>query len=377
MATSAQIRQKIAELARQRADVEKKISEAEARRSKKESEAAARETSAARASSDSSKRSYLRQAGSARKAALAESNKIADLSKRLAAISRNEGNQHKSLVASEKSETSAAKRVADKVRREREQAEKRLADQRRAEERRRQEERMADERRRRQERAATASLIGETERRLTKQIEAIRPPRKEQLRVLYATASSQGDLRVDEEIRRVRAAVRASTHRDQVVIEHLAAVTAGDLLDGLTSFRPHVVHFSGHAEEGVLVFDDGGDVHGDGHHISVRAFKSAVEAPDEPPLLVVLNACKSADHLDQLLGRVALAVGMSDNIGDVDALTFATRFYRTLAEGQSVWAALATARADMEMNGLPDHDLPTLAALDGIDPTTVRLVIAD
>jgi len=377
MATSAQIRQKIAELARQRADVEKKISEAEARRSKKESEAAARETSAARASSDSSKRSYLRQAGSARKAALAESNKIADLGKRLAAISRNEGNQHKSLVASEKSETSATKRVADKVRREREQAEKRLADQRRAEERRRQEERMADERRRRQERAATASLIGETERRLTKQIEAIRPPRKEQLRVLYATASSQGDLRVDEEIRRVRAAVRASTHRDQVVIEHLAAVTAGDLLDGLTSFRPHVVHFSGHADEGVLVFDDGGDVNGYGHHISVRAFKSAVEAPDEPHLLVVLNACKSADHLDQLLGRVALAVGMSDNIGDVDALTFATRFYRTLAEGQSVWAALATARADMEMNGLPDHDLPTLAALDGIDPTTVRLVIAD
>jgi hypothetical protein len=377
MATSAQIRQKIAQLARQRADVEKKISEAEARRSKKESEAAAREASASRASSDSSKRSYLRQAESARRAALAESNKIADLSKRLAAISRDEGSQHKSLVAAEKSEASAAKRAADKARREREQSEKRLAEQRRSEERRRQEERMTDERRRRQDRATTATLISETEMRLTKQIEAIRSPRKEQLRVLYATASSQGDLRVDEEIRRVRSAVRASTHRDQVVIEHLSAATPGDLLDGLTSFRPHVVHFSGHADEGVLVFDDGSDVHGDGHHISVRAFKSAVEAPDEPPLLVVLNACRSAQHLDQLLGRVALAVGMSDNIGDVDALTFATRFYRTLAEGQSVWAALATARADMEMNGLPDHDLPILAALDGIDPTTVCLVIAD
>lgn len=68
---------------------------------------------------------------------------------------------------------------------------------------------------------------------------------------------------------------------------------------------------------------------------------------------------------------------MSDSVGDADAITFATRFYRTLAEGQSVSAALATARADMEMNGLPDHDLPTMAALPGIDPTEVRLVIAD
>src|SRR5919106_867253 len=64
MATSAQIRQKIADLARQHADVEKKISEADARRSNKESEDAAREASASRASSDSSRRSFLRQAES-------------------------------------------------------------------------------------------------------------------------------------------------------------------------------------------------------------------------------------------------------------------------------------------------------------------------
>jgi hypothetical protein len=31
----------------------------------------------------------------------------------------------------------------------------------------------------------------------------------------------------------------------------------------------------------------------------------------------------------------------------------------------------------MEMNGLPDHDLPTMATLPGVDPTTVQLVITD
>lgn len=74
---------------------------------------------------------------------------------------------------------------------------------------------------------------------------------------------------------------------------------------------------------------------------------------------------------------MAIAIGMSDSIGDADAITFATRFYRTLAEGQSLSAAMATARADMEMNGLPDHDLPTMALLPGLDPTKVQLVISD
>lgn len=219
-------------------------------------------------------------------------------------------------------------------------------------------------------------MISEAEQRLIEHIGAVRTPKREQLRILYATAAARGDLRVDEEIRRVKAAVRASTHREQVLIEHLPAATAGDLLDGLTSFRPHVVHFSGHANERLLVFDNGSDTSGPGHPVTAKAFKSAVEAPDSPPLLVVLNACESAAQLQSLIGKVPLAIGMSDSIGDLDAMTFSTRFYRSVAEGQSVTAALATARADMEMNGLPDHDLPVLATIDGLDPSTVRLVIA-
>jgi hypothetical protein len=66
---------------------------------------------------------------------------------------------------------------------------------------------------------------------------------------------------------------------------------------------------------------------------------------------------------------------MTDSIGDVDAITFATRFYSSLAEGQSVGAALATAKAEMEMNGLADHDLPSLATIDGVDPWGVHLVV--
>jgi len=94
-------------------------------------------------------------------------------------------------------------------------------------------------------------------------------------------------------------------------------------------------------------------------------------------VLVVLNACESAAQLDLLLGKVLMAVGMADSIGDVDAIVFAARFYATLAEGQSVDAALTTACVQMKLDGLPDHDLPTLRAVAGVDPAAVRLITGE
>lgn len=369
MASSTQIRKTLANLTAKRADIEKKISQAHQRKAAKEQEAASRATSAGRTSSDASRRMYLRQEEGARRAALAETKKITALSMKLAEVSGDEGKRNKELAKALEREANAEIRAAATERSKRERAERGKQTQRKTEERRRQQERVKDQQ-------TAAALVSKTEQRLTRRIDGIRPPRKEQLRILYATASPGGDLRVDEEIRRVKQVVRASTHREQVLIEHLPAATAGDLLDGLVTFRPHVVHFSGHADDTVLVFDDGSDTFGEGHHVTARAFKAAVEAPDEPPMLVVLNACKSAAQLNALLGGVPLAIGMSDSIGDVDAITFATRFYRSLAEGQSVAASLAAARAEMQMNGLPDHDLPTLAAVDGLDPANVRLIIA-
>ena len=368
MPTSQQARKSLTDLSSKRADVERKIAEAQKKKANKEKEAADRRRQAERTSSAVTARSYLRQAEVAQKAAHSEGDKIATLSKKLGEIGRDEGKRNKELTDALKHEATARARAEQKVQREQVAIERRAQQERQQDARRRQQERLQDQR-------AAAALIAQTEERLSEQIDAIREPRKEQLRILYATATPHGDLRLDQEIRRVKAVVQSSTHREQVLIEHLPAATPGDLLDGLTSFRPHVVHFSGHGNEQVLGFDDGSDEGAGGARVTSRAFKAAVEAPDEPPLLVVLNACKSAAQLADLLGKVPAAIGMTDSIGDVDAITFATRFYRSLAEGQSVAAALAAARAEMEMNGLPDHDLPTIVTNPGVDPADLRLVI--
>ncbi|MGI5170808.1 CHAT domain-containing protein [Spirillospora sp. CA-253888] len=200
-------------------------------------------------------------------------------------------------------------------------------------------------------------------------------PRAEPLRILYLTASSRGDLRVDEEIRRVKAGVRAATHRDLVRIEHLPAATATDLLDGLTRFVPHVVHFSGHAGREVLVFDTGGDAHGAGRPVRASAFVRALQAVDVPPELVVLNACRTRAQLAELVKVVPLAVGMSEGVQNTDAMVFAARFYAALTEGQSVRGAYRVAKVQMELIGLPDADLPVLEHAPDVDPAAVKLVL--
>lgn len=95
MATPAQIQQKLAALYTKRADIEKKMGVAQGKRAKKDSEADSKMASAAKATSDGMRRSYERQAQSARKEALRESDKIASLSKDLAKVAGDIGTQQR------------------------------------------------------------------------------------------------------------------------------------------------------------------------------------------------------------------------------------------------------------------------------------------
>lgn len=93
--------------------------------------------------------------------------------------------------------------------------------------------------------------------RYVHELRTVPAPKPEQLRVLYLTANPEQNLRTDAEVRGVQDQVRGALHRDLSTIDYRPAATSDDLIAGLNDLRPHVVHFSGHAGDAALLFDNG------------------------------------------------------------------------------------------------------------------------
>jgi hypothetical protein len=346
-----QYRGELARKRKQRVDAEKKASEFRVKEAAKRSDASKARASAAKSSSPSTASMKVREADRKENDANAAGKEVGSWQRKAADYGKQEAAIQEKLSRAEHSESLAAER-------------KRAAEQSRAD--------AAN----RAFRMNTGDRLDLHQEQLDLVVGTIRPPKPERLRILMLAASAEGDLRLGREAKRIRAAIRSALGRDLVELEVRPAATAQDLLDGLTGFRPHVVHFSGHSNENFVVFEDDVDGANDGVDIPADIFARALAAVDEPPLLVLFNSCNSAPQAARLVESIIpFAIGMSDEIGDGDAIVYAAQFYAAIADGQSIASADSVGRVALQMAGLPGSELPTLAAADGSDPTATRLVV--
>jgi hypothetical protein len=348
--SASQYRSQLDRKRKQRVEAETKAGNYRTKETEKRTAAAKARAAAGKSKSSSTAASKLREAERREGEAAAAGTEAGRWQGRASGYAREELTLQNRLLSAEQSEAAAEERRRN---RELQQATRRAA---------------AENAAVHQRLDATATLVSGALRQL-------RAPKVERLRVLILGAASEGDLRVGREQKRIRTAVEAALHRDLVELDVRPAATATDLLDGITKFRPHVVHFSGHSDDDLIVFEDELDEHHDGVVVTARAFANAVAATDDPPLLVLLNSCNSASQIDELVERVApFAIGMADEIDDGDAITYAAQFYAAIANGQSIRSAHLSAQAALELAGLSGHELPTLAHSDDVDPATTILV---
>ena len=265
--SASQYRGQLDRKRKQRIEADKKAGDYRSKESSKRADAAKARQAAAKTTSTSTRSSKLREAERKDKEAETAGKEASRWQTRAAGYAKEEGALQTKLSRAEQSEADVAER--------RRKSEQQRADRRAA-----------------AERAQLESRIVGAEVAVTTALRHLPAPKPEKLRVLMLGASSEGDLRVGREQKRIRAAVESALHRDQIELDVRPAATTADLLDGITKFRPHVVHFSGHSNDDLIVFEDETDEPHEGVIVTAQAFARAIRATDDPPLLVLLNSCR-------------------------------------------------------------------------------------
>jgi hypothetical protein len=357
---SDQYRREIATIEKEIGRIRGDISKEEENARKARSAAAGKRVSASRATG-ASKVSNERQADTEDKKVVAAEKKVSILQGKLASVYDRLSTKQRSLQRALRTEEQAKERVADQKRR------KDKADQ------------VAKDRedtKRRQVEKSHARELAQLNRSMVHSV-IVRQPEPEKLRVLYLTASPPSldldPLRVDSEVNNVLKALRAARHKDLVELHHRPAATVGDLVDGLNDHRPHVVHFSGHADGGLL-FDTADPLEPGDQLVGYLAVARILAATDRKPTLIVLNACRTVDAVKTMLEAAPVVIGTCDAIGDASAQIFATHFYGAIAAAQSVGHAVAQAREILAL-ALPDEpDVIHVSAVDEVNPDQLFLI---
>jgi len=190
---------------------------------------------------------------------------------------------------------------------------------------------------------------------------------KKKIRIAFL-ASNPTDtsvLRLGEEVRQIHENIRFGSVRDSFELIQHHAVRVTDLQRILLDDKPHIVHFSGHGsatEELVLE-----DRMGKSSAVSKEAIAALFGILNDNLQAVVLNACFSKPQAEALQKSVPYTIGMSTEVGDKMAITFAGAFYQALAFDRTVSEAFNLAKVELDLVRLAGSDIPELFVRTGTD----------
>ncbi|HEU0053728.1 MAG TPA: CHAT domain-containing protein [Longimicrobium sp.] len=186
------------------------------------------------------------------------------------------------------------------------------------------------------------------------------PVKEEPLPILFAAAepTELARLRLGDEERDVRNALRQSRLGGRIILETRPGVRIHDFTYEVLEMRPWVIHFSGHGTgAGEICFQD---ELGNAQQVSPDGLADFLAAAGETVQCVVLNACYSEPQARAIAAYIPWVVGMRQEIHDKAAIAFSVGFYQALGAGKSFAEAFKVARSMIRMHKLPGHLTPVL-----------------
>lgn len=192
----------------------------------------------------------------------------------------------------------------------------------------------------------------------------------ETIKILFLSASP-GSVRPDRELRDIEERIRRATHRSSFEVASAWAVRPSDITEALLRHRPTIVHFSGHgsAKDGIYLEDDRGRP----VPVSATTMCRLFEALRGTIRIVIFNACETRPIAEALRGVVDYAISMRRPVTDHAAIAFSSAFYSALAHGQSVRGAFDLALAQLDLDQIPETDIPDLLERSG--GSTVEVLV--
>jgi hypothetical protein len=196
----------------------------------------------------------------------------------------------------------------------------------------------------------------------------------EKVKVLFVAANprNKSQLLLDEEIREITQKVLATSHRDLLTFHQIWATRPNDLLQALNQHKPGIVHFSAHGSPTGEIFLL--NKHGNATPVDTATLERLFTILKDNVRVVFLNACYSQIQARAITKVIECAIGMQASVTDNAAIEFASAFYQALGFGRSVRDAFEQGKVALQLEGIPEHDIPHLLLKKGVDPKRVCII---
>jgi CHAT domain-containing protein len=131
-------------------------------------------------------------------------------------------------------------------------------------------------------------------------------------KILILASNPKNGLRIDQEIRDLKAAIKRSKNSQQFEIEIELAVTVENLDELLHDNKPYIVHFCGHgAGEQGLVFENQEGIE---QFLSNKALSNLFKNCGKNIECVLLNACHTEVQADLIVEYIPYVIGTNHKI---------------------------------------------------------------
>ena len=177
--------------------------------------------------------------------------------------------------------------------------------------------------------------------------------------ILESNPKGTDQLRLNQEIRDIEAALRNSTEGSDFTVKPQLALRIEDLQPSILREKPRFVHFCGHGtgSQGLVV----GNAIGETQFVNTSALANLFKQFSDQIECVILNACYTESQTKEIHQHINYVIGTTNAISDSVAILFSIGFYGALGEGKSIEEAyqLGCNRIELgiDVNNHPERKL--------------------